>query len=135
MDTAPPDIEPLLRDVLVKGDPKAILSLLLTLTVMILRDHAFAKVTMKNRLGDALRWLGSTHGGGVLSSIIGAGLGAVLTALSTKTTPSPSALLNVFFVAAGASGFSTWSKLHKHKEDKAVNNLKNSHEGNDAKQD
>lgn len=112
------DVEPMLHDILTKGDPKITLSLLLTITIMALREKWFANVTMKNRFGDFLRWLAGTHGGGVLSSIVGAGLGAVVTALSTKTIPSPSALVNVFFVAAAASGMATWTKFHKMKKPK-----------------
>jgi len=107
------DLEPVMRDALTKGDPKIVLSLALTVVVMLLRDHAFANA--KNR---SLRWLATTHWGGIISSMIGAGLGAVITALSTKTRPSPGVLLNVFFIAAAASGFSTWSKLRKQAADK-----------------
>lgn len=112
------DVEPMMHDILTKGDPKITLSLLLTITIMALREKWFANVTMKNRFGDFLRWLAGTHGGGVLSSIVGAGLGAIVTALSTKTIPSPSALVNVFFVAAAASGMATWTKFHKMKKPK-----------------
>ena len=114
------DLEPVMRDALTKGDPKLILSVLLTLVVMAFRERWFAKVQMKGRLGDALRWLGTTHWGGVLSSMFGAGLGAVISALSTKTMPSAGALLNAVFIAAAASGVSTWMKWRKQSADKAV---------------
>ena len=114
------DLEPVMREALTKGDPKLVLSILLTIVVMALREGAFAKVQMKGRLGDALRWLGTTHWGGVLSSMFGAGLGAVISALSTKTMPSAGVLLNAVFIAAAASGVSTWMKWRKQGADKAA---------------
>lgn len=115
------DLEPVMREALTKGDPKLVLSILLTIVVMSLREGAFAKVQMKGRLGDMLRWLGTTHWGGVLSSMVGSGLGAVITALSTKTMPSAGVLLNAIFIAAAASGVSTWMKWKKHGADKIAN--------------
>lgn len=114
------DLEPVMREALTKGDPKLVLSILLTIVVMALREGAFAKVQMKGWLGDMLRWLGTTHWGGVVSSMVGSGLGAVITALSTKTMPSAGVLLNAVFIAAAASGVSTWMKWRKQSADKAA---------------
>lgn len=116
------DLEPVMRDALTKGDPKLVLSILLTVVVMALREGAFAKVQLKGRLGDGLRWLGTTHWGGVISSMLGSAIGAVITALSTKTMPSAGVLLNTIFIAAAASGVSTWMKWHKQNEDKRTKN-------------
>lgn len=115
------DLEPVMRDALTKGDPKLVLSILLTIIVMALREGAFAKVQMKNWLGDMLRWLGTTHWGGVVSSMVGSALGAVITALSTKTMPSAGVLLNAIFIAAAASGVATWMKWRKQSADKIAN--------------
>lgn len=113
------DLEPVMRDALTKGDPKAVLSIMLAVLVMILRERTLAHVKTQNAFGRAARWLGTTHLGGVVSSIVGSGLGAVITALSTKTWPRPGVIVNVFLIGAAASGFATWTKWRKQTEDKA----------------
>jgi hypothetical protein len=116
-----PDFSAVVHDALTKGDHKALLSVVLTVSIMALRDHTLGKVTAQNKLGELCRWVANTHAGGVLSSVLGSALGAVLAALGTHTSVSPGALLNVFFVAAASSGFATWAKLPaKHAADKAA---------------
>lgn len=99
------------------GDPKILLALLLSLIVYVLREHLLAKTPQDwGRVGAAMRWLGSTHFGGVASSILAAGFGAVVTAVQSGSQIKPATLLNVFVVASMASGMATWSKLGKRKE-------------------
>jgi hypothetical protein len=115
------DLEPVMRDALTKGDPKILLSLALTIIVFVLREKVFAKNEAKHWLGRLLRWLGTTHLGGIVSSMVGSGLGAVISALGTQTWPSPWAIVNVFLIAAAASGIATWSKWRKQGDDKIAN--------------
>lgn len=101
------------EDALTRGDNKLLLAVILTVTVYVLRTHMLAKVPPSwGRVGAALRWLGSTDRGGVVSSVLIAGLGATATALEAgKVTWA--AALNTFVVAAMASGLSTWQKKLK----------------------
>lgn len=107
------DLAVVAKDALVHGDGKLLLAVLLTVTVYVLRTHALAKVPKNwGRVGTALRWLGSTDRGGVVSSVLIAGLGATATALQAGKV-SWAAALNTFVVASMASGLSTWTKKLK----------------------
>lgn len=111
------DMNEIAQKALSDGDPKILLALLLSGFVYVLREHLLAKTPEEwGRIGAAMRWLGSTHFGGVASSILAAGFGAVVTAIQSGAHLKPAAILNVFVIAAMASGVSTWSKLGKRRE-------------------